>query len=138
MRLPTPCYADPVTARTALALLGACSTFGCADVLGLGGLTFDQTASGGAASVNSGGSGGAEPTSGSGGIASSSGGIGGISHPSTGGTAPAIQSDYPVTWPTGALVTAAWSGFGPEALEQGVDAHAVPAALGSVDDDFGH
>jgi hypothetical protein len=117
MRLLTPCYADIVTARTALALLGACSTFGCADVLGLGGLTFDQTASGGAASVSTGGSGGAEPTIGSGGITPSSGGIGGT-QPGTGGKAPDFEDDYPVTWPTGAIVTVAWSGFGPEALDQ--------------------
>lgn len=112
------CYVDVVTARTALALLGACSTLGCADMLGLGGLTFDQSASGGAASEETGGS-GSEPGGGSGGVAGSGGsdfGVGGSIN--TGGTPPSFEDDYPATWSSGALITAAWSGLDAEAFDR--------------------
>lgn len=116
------CYVDVVTARTAMALLGACSTLGCADMLGLGGLTFDQTASGGAASLGTGGGGsGGQGSDGSGATPGSGGfdvGAGGQDPVGSGGAPPSFEDDYPATWPSGALVTAAWPGFGAEAFEQ--------------------
>ena len=115
-RLARPCYLAGVTARFASALFGALSTLGCADMLGLGGLTFEQEASGGAASV--GGTLGAGGSTG--GQTSASGGS--LIDLGTGGEQiappppppPKFSDEYPVTWPTSALVVSTWHGFGPD------------------------
>jgi hypothetical protein len=119
--LPSPqamtCYVGHVTPRLAIALLGACSTLGCADMLGLGGLTFEQQATGGTSTAG-GSSGGAE--GGAGGLFGSGGQP--IQIPTETGGAPPIlpkvTDEYPSTWTSGAVITATWSGFGLDALSE--------------------
>jgi len=117
---PAPCYVEPVTARLVLASIGALATLGCADMLGLGGLTFDQAAAGGAPATGgaavsgAGGSGGSAAgggTTGAGGLTLGTGGSG--IEENTGGSSPRLTDEYPLTWPTGATLVAEWRGFGP-------------------------
>jgi len=131
MQLPasSPCYPAPVTVRLGLALVGALCTLGCADMLGLGGLSFDQEASGGSAALASGGVpgavGGASGGVGSGGVGSggASGGAPGsggeIAVPGSGGRAqppPSIADEYPITLRLGGQLVVTWPGVGPDPL----------------------
>jgi len=116
-----PCYLALVTPRLAVALLGALPLLGCADMLGLGGLTFEDEATGGAP-PSSGGSGGSTGGAGggSGGVGPASGGslvIGSGGDPHIPVPELGFTDEYPKTWPTGAIVTATWPGFGPDALD---------------------
>jgi hypothetical protein len=118
-RSTRPCYAAQVTARFASALFGALSTLGCADMLGLGGLTFEQEASGGAASaggtLGAGGStGGQTPASGGDGVTLGSGGDKIVPPPPP---PPEFTDEYPMTWPADALVVSTWHGFGSGRLD---------------------